>query len=464
MADKYFIGAQDYSLEDASGNEDVQNSEKLSIRLKNLLQLKNVNFLFGNGASLPLGSPSISDANKFLKLGAITEWYGKIGDSNKKGAFDKLTKLISEFSAVDSAEARIDIETLLSNLIQTLAVTEQNSVFKCEDSTIVFGSATRDDLKLWVKLLKEVLCLTCNAFIDTVDRVKIQPHKQFLQKILLRPANLSRVKLFTLNYDMVLEKCMDELGISYFDGFIGGYERRFSPESYQYDLYYPGDVTEGRVNRVDRVLQLYKLHGSIHWQKEKEGSTNLHGIKQNAKSPTDYNDVLIYPSTMKYGETLGFPYSEMFRHFSTSIFRPQTVLFTIGYAFNDEHINKLIFQTLSVPTFHLVVTLPEGIENKVIEKFVTEVKSNRIIVISGMKNGVLGSSISDGAGTFKHFVEKYLPDMEEMSIQEKINKDIQVLYKDDPVTSDPAVNDVSVVTEVVNSQESGTEDENNLPF
>lgn len=462
MPDKYYIGAQDYSLEDTSSKEAAKNSEKLSIRLKNLLQLKNVNFLFGNGASLPLGSPSISDANKFLKLDAVIKWHGEIDDSNKKEAFDKLATLINGFSGEDGT--KIDVETLLSILIQTLAVTEQNSIFKCENSAIVFNSATRDDLELWVKLLKEMLCLTCNAFIDTLDIVKIQPHKQFLQKILLRPANLSRVKLFTLNYDMLLEKCMDELGISYFDGFIGGYERRFSPESYQYDLYYPGDVTEGRVNRVDRVLQLYKLHGSIHWQKEKEGSTNLHGIKQNAQSPIDYNDVLIYPSTMKYGETLGFPYSEMFRHFSTSIFRPQTVLFTVGYAFNDEHINRLIFQALSVPTFHLVIALPEGTENKVIGKFVNEVKSNRIIIISGMKDGELGSSISDGAGTFKQFVEKYLPDMEEMSIQEKINKDIQALYKVDPVTSDSNANGDSVVTELMNTHESDNEAENDLPF
>ncbi len=456
MSDKYFIGAQDYSLEETSDHVGVQNSAKLSIRLKNLLQLKNVNFLFGNGASLPLGSPSISNVKEFLKLGAIAKWYDETKDESKKASFDKLIALIND--------TKVDIETLLSTFIQTLAVTEEKSIFKRKDSAVVFDSVTRDDLEAYLTLLKEMLCLTCNAFTRELDTLKIQAHKQFLQKILLRPANLSRVKLFTLNYDMVLEKCMDELGISYFDGFIGGYERRFSPESYQYDLYYPGDVTEGRVNRVDRVLQLYKLHGSIHWQKEKEGSTNLHGIKQNAQSPTNYNDVLIYPSTMKYGETLGFPYSEMFRHFSTSIFRPQTVLFTVGYAFNDEHINRLIFQALSVPTFHLVIALPEGIENKVIKKFVNEVKSNRIIVISGMKDGELGSSISDGAGTFKQFVEKYLPDMEEMSIQEKINKDIQALYKVDPVAPDPNASDDSEVTELVNTRESDTKQGNDLPF
>ena len=60
---------------------------------------------------------------------------------------------------------------------------------------------------------------------------------------------------------------MDKLGIFYLDGFVGGYQKRLRTESYNYDLYFPGETTEGTVNRVDRVLQLYKLHGSINWKR-----------------------------------------------------------------------------------------------------------------------------------------------------------------------------------------------------
>jgi len=39
----------------------------------------------------------------------------------------------------------------------------------------------------------------------------------------------------------------------------------FDPTGYGLDIYFPGDVSEGRVRRFDRFLHLYKLHGSINW-------------------------------------------------------------------------------------------------------------------------------------------------------------------------------------------------------
>ena len=70
-------------------------------------------------------------------------------------------------------------------------------------------------------------------------------------------------------------------------------------DSYNYDLYYPGDTTEGSVNRVDSVMQLYKLHGSINWKRVKETSSNIFGIKQEFPDDEGISDLIIYPSTFK---------------------------------------------------------------------------------------------------------------------------------------------------------------------
>src|SRR5690606_1365205 len=59
--------------------------------------------------------------------------------------------------------------------------------------------------------------------------------------------------------------------IQYFDGFSGRVNAKFEPSLYGLDLYYPGDTSEGRVRRFDKLVHLYKLHGSIHWQHEKGG-------------------------------------------------------------------------------------------------------------------------------------------------------------------------------------------------
>ena len=52
--DKYYIG--DTSIEFKSDD-----AEKLKHRIKNLLLLSNVNVLIGNGVSISLGAPSISN-------------------------------------------------------------------------------------------------------------------------------------------------------------------------------------------------------------------------------------------------------------------------------------------------------------------------------------------------------------------------------------------------------------------
>jgi len=65
---------------------------------------------------------------------------------------------------------------------------------------------------------------------------------------------------------------MEELRIQYFDGFSGKTNAQFDPAVYDLDIYYPGDIAEGRVRRFDKFLQFYKLHGSIHWQIDENGT------------------------------------------------------------------------------------------------------------------------------------------------------------------------------------------------
>jgi len=106
-------------------------------------------------------------------------------------------------------------------------------------------------------------------------------HIPFLAKLIARDTNLGRTHLFTLNYDTLFEQAMEELGIQYFDGFSGKANSRFDPAVYGLDVYYPGDVAEGRVRRFDKFLQFYKLHGSIHWSIDADGAYRARHIGLN---------------------------------------------------------------------------------------------------------------------------------------------------------------------------------------
>ena len=143
------------------------------------------------------------------------------------------------------------------------------------------------------------------------------------------------------------------------DGFVGTTRRVFRPESYEQDLYFPAETTEGRVHRFDRVLHLYKLHGSITWIAEPPSLDNPYGVATTHCRASDTDRLLIYPTPAKVGETLGMPYAELFRRFAGAVARPQSVLFVVGYGFGDEHVNAIIRQALAVPSFTLVVIDPE---------------------------------------------------------------------------------------------------------
>ncbi|CAN5237595.1 hypothetical protein BH23BAC3_BH23BAC3_27740 [soil metagenome] len=53
--DRYYLGSKSFDLEGDSTNQ-----EKLHSRLRQYLNLRNASLLIGNGASLPMGAPSIS--------------------------------------------------------------------------------------------------------------------------------------------------------------------------------------------------------------------------------------------------------------------------------------------------------------------------------------------------------------------------------------------------------------------
>lgn len=422
--DEFYIGNSSRNFE--------REKDKLQQRIKNLLLLNNVNFLFGNGASLPLGAPLISNVK--LVIETIHEkTTAKIEEL--KGVWKKI-KSIENFengivalkTITTDEEFNLDIESFLNALIQSHNIASVKS-FESDEISIGGNEFDKNHIEAAILILKAFVFHSCKTFLDKIPGKtnKLRAHKEFLRRSLLRPVTLPRAKIFTTNYDLIFERCMDELGVAYFDGFIGGYQKRLRPESYHYDLYYPGETTEGKVNRVDRVLQLFKLHGSINWTRVEESAENIFGIKQEFPHSSKIGELMIYPSTLKYGETLGFPYTEMFRNFSSALFRPQTVLFTFGYGFRDDHINRLIYQALSIPTFNLVIVLPEGNDNPEVNRLIESVGIKRILVIQG------GRKCDDcdqlkGIGTFCGFVKDVMPDMEEMKTQEKINEEIERLF------------------------------------
>lgn len=254
-------------------------------------------------------------------------------------------------------------------------------------------------------------------------------HRIFMRKLLTRDPLLPRVNLFTLNYDLLFELAMDSLGIMYFDGFVGLQNRAYRPESFDMDFYSPADKYSGKVDKVRRVCRYFKLHGSISWHSVDKSSDNLYGIVSKPVSVfkkvdlesiktddrAESDNLIIYPIPQKDSETiLGQPYADMFRHLRHSISQAQTALFILGYGFGDPHVNDIIFQALSNPSFTVFIvnpSLPEDLLRKI-----KEAKDTRIYALDGK------------VGEFQNYVENYMPDVEEEEILQKIVDTLKTFY------------------------------------
>ena len=252
-------------------------------------------------------------------------------------------------------------------------------------------------------------------------------HEKFLKSLLQRPLNLQRANIFTSNYDLAFEYAFDNLGVKYIDGFSGFHHRYFKPETFNYDIFYPGNTTAGKVQRIEKVVRYFKLHGSISWVNDNQHTpSNIYGIeempieliKMKVKEDNDnlYGNLMIYPTAVKKSYTLDLPYSELFRHFAYCISQPQSVLFTVGYSFYDEHFNDIIYQALSNPTFTLVIIDFNGCEKSAEIKRLKDLNDPRIIIIEGHY-----------LGDFLTLANTLMPDFMDTSSEDKVTKTLNNL-------------------------------------
>ena len=329
--------------------------KEMRVRFGTIIKTDNVSFLLGAGASLAVGGVSLANIPKPLEKalldkasgeqkgtavpGWITLFY-KIASVLSLGdlSFDIRLNLFQSTEEKDVLAIDLNLEAFLSQLHTWHAgMLDATETLKLTGGTEL--SIVKSDLTRLIKEITSALTILLNLPKSGLDE-PLRHHRKFIKKVLTRPLNLRRANIFTLNYDTLIEQAGDAEGSVLVDGFVGTLRRVFRPESYDIDFYFPAQTTEGRVHRFDRALHLYKLHGSITWHRcepDWENPFGLYATFYDQKCRTD--DVLIYPTPLKYGQALGMPYSELFRRFGNAIAQPQSALFVIGCGFGDDHVN-----------------------------------------------------------------------------------------------------------------------------
>ena len=401
-------------------------TERARQRVGELLKIENISVLLGAGASKECGGPMlrtipIAIESQLCKAGItqnpdlqVEDWLLLFYDAIKFISQDDSVvtskdDINSRYGQIKkckiSDELKVNYEDLLSTLHRWSAALlnkAENLIIKGDiDITI-----SRLSLEECIKQVTKVLANNCNV---EVGENELLTHRNFIRKLLSRPFNLRRANIFTLNYDTLIEQASDNAGIELFDGFVGTNKRYIRPESYEHDLHIQIETSKGQVHPHDRVLRLYKLHGSITWKASDTSYFNPYGVEMvNFERIRDEDRLLIYPATNKYGDSLGMPYAELFRRFSSNVARSQSALFVVGYGFEDDHVNTIIQQALTFPSFTLVIVDPDP-KSDLVKSF-KRMEDSRIWIISG------------GIGKFSNFVEKILPDLIEDKIRTAIIK------------------------------------------
>ncbi len=369
----FFQGSKNLLIDSDEDNALSTISDKIS----ELFDMKNICFLFGSGTS----------------AGAIPTMKEMFDAVEVK--INTLPKDSQDFYGSISLKQSSNLEELLGILYASKHFLSSNSLMKTQ----------LDICESLILIIEEVIFNKINIdFIKVIFKDAIDLYKNFYLKVAHRNKDLSRISVFTTNNDLFNEYALDNLNISYINGFNGGISRFFNPAFFNYTYSKRMDMSIEKYEPIENLVYLYKIHGSINWYEDFTNANTFFKIKEetsitNLKYEKDKN-TLIFPTPTKQNKSLGSPYTEMFREFQKKLLEPHTVLFVIGYSFSDEHVNNIIYQALATnTTINLVVI------NDLSTSELFKINDNRIFKIFGENSK--GKKIH----YFDYIVEHLMPDI-----------------------------------------------------
>ena len=264
--------------------------------MENLLEIlatpKQVGLLIGAGVSKACGLPNVEDLTKEVrKIITNKEFNELLGDKdNVETILNKVQQLKSLIGDKPINDLTIDIVTEIEKTIKK-TIFEKLSVDKPIDNL--------SDLVVWLNFI----------------------NGEYQKEI------------FSLNYDLLLEKALENNSLPYFSGFMGNVKPFFISDSVD-------DFTGLYVKQS--WTKLWKLHGSLNFKKS---ISETIFIENNINA--EYENLLIYPSMDKYLSSRKAPFIAYLDRFRKYLLVNEKVLLILGYSFCDDHVNDIIINGLN---------------------------------------------------------------------------------------------------------------------
>ncbi|APK85293.1 SIR2-like domain-containing protein [Enterobacter kobei] len=253
------------------------------------------------------------------------------------------------------------------------------------------------------KIIRKTFCIepsvenkkytsTINSYTDFLDELVTLLEKKGSNQI-------RRANIFTTNYDLFFETAADNAlakkTFHFNDGAIGFKNRRLNISNFHITTWHQG--THDMYKHELPTINLIKMHGSVSWKRDENetisinypsvspelinletdktiddlvitlNTTNddladyldLNANDQNSleEFKSYYNSLaIVNPTKEKFSETVFQQhYYQSLRLLSYELEKPQTVLICFGFSFQDEHILEIIKRSLSNPTLKVFV-------------------------------------------------------------------------------------------------------------
>lgn len=441
----FFYKGKENILEDKKdlGEEATleSSSKKIQDSFLKVLDNKNLSFLLGCGCS-----SFKTEETEFKEIGIpvmtplAKEFYNADSfEEQKNWLKEKLSIDVTDSTFLNNLELFLSTLHCLSfyHIKKSKQIKESENTEIPEDASSTKAFKDLDDsekidsiiLEARNFLLKKCLNEENSKSISdkpSLDFSLIELYKQFYRKLLSRNSTLPRLNIFTTNYDLYSERAMDLLGIHYVNGFTGGISKFFNPAIFNYALAEKMDLSQSKWSVIDNFFYLYKIHGSVNWI-EADGENKLFRVKE-IQEPTfnqleKQETIMIHPTPLKYNASLGSPYSDLFREFQKKLMQNNNILVSVGYSFSDEHINNLIFQAFTIPSFRLIVIGEPTAHNNI----------GKLLALNDSRIWIIGEKWPPDKTDyvplhfFKRFVEQILPDLTAEDLDKKMEKTIQNL-------------------------------------
>ncbi len=367
------------SVEDAKNKANQLVYKQLATRLEKSIRTENLVLLTGAGASKECGGPSMADL-----------WKTTSEDTSITSDWNKLL----ESSGYKPEKDKENLEELLSNL-QTITHAYEINKSKGEDFSAV------------IKKIESKILTECKK----VSIKEKSSHVRFLTRVLKgRSLSSPRLKVFTLNYDTAFEQAGEKIGAVVIDGFLFSFNKIF--KGTEFDL----DIVQRERSRIhyeenfyNKVFQLYKIHGSVDWKSDKINSII-------SKDGTTDEPVLIYPNSSKFEKSFEMPFFEMVSRLQNVLRKENTTLFIIGYGFGDEHVNRIISESIKNNLNLEIFIIKPTLAGENINEYIEDVKKGSMNIhlisntfeqfSSGLPDVKIGGLFSDDENNGNKYEEK----------------------------------------------------------